>query len=499
MIEDIYNKVYSLPEAILVGEAEKKIESVLKDRIKKIYKAGQDLLIEISKEDLHQVVKELKENPELQVNRFQSIASYRSKNKDFILISLTSFIYNFSFLIKLQISDKESRGGCPEIIEMMAGFYKAFDFYRDRSELISEKSDMEIFYRDQDGLDCFDLNISADGDTVREAFADIDISRVINSGYYRDLEIYNLIAYISRFDWKAGIFPEICLCSAFEQLLQLKVPERAVYIRMVLCELYRISNHIYFISNICTSLGCDVAYNLSLLERERVLRSIEFITGARIIPNFIRIGGVKKDLNEEVLLNIKRGLPVLYRNIKKIESMIIDNFLVKERLKGIGIISKDAALSYGITGPNLRASGIRYDLRKDRDFASYKDLLFTSPIGRKGDCLDRVMVRFNEIYQSLRIINQAVKRFPKGLYIKKINLSHIEFQFESVSYGVECPHGLFKIYMELEKSNINSIIVKGPSINSLILGEEVLKGNKIEDINIILTSLDISSGEIMTD
>jgi NADH-quinone oxidoreductase subunit D len=499
MVEDIYSKEYSVPELILVGEAEKKVESVLKGKIKKINRAGQDLLIEISRENLNQVVRELKENPELQVNRFQGTALYRNKDKDFMQISLASFIYNFSFLIKLQVSQKESRRGCPEIIEELAGFYGAFDFYRDRSRLISEKSDVEIFYQDQDGLDCFDLYVSTDGDAVSKAFVDLNISKVINRNYYRNLKIYNLIAYISRFDWKAGIFPEICLCGAFEELLQLKVPERAIYIRMLLCELYRVSNHLYFISNICTSLGCDIAYNLSLLERERVLRFIEFITGARIIPNFIRIGGVKNDMGEEILLDIKKSLKLLYRNIKKIETIMIDDSMVKERLKGIGIISKDDALRYGITGPNLRASGIRYDLRKERDFASYKDFLFTSPTGRKGDCLDRVMIRFSEIYQSLRIINQAIKRFPSGTYIKRINLSHIEFQFESVSYSVECPHGLFKIYMELEKSNINSMIVKGPSINSLILSEEVLKGNKIEDINIILTSLDLSPGEIMTD
>jgi len=498
MVDDIYNKIYSSPGSILTGEVEKNLEFVLKDRIKKIYRAGQDLLIEVLKEDLHQVVKDLKENSEFKVNSFQSMATYRSKNKDFAIISLASSINNFSVLIKIEISGKELREGPAGIIDLLAGFYKAFDFYKDRRELISEKSDIEIFCWNQDGLDCFDLNISTDGDVVREAFVDIDISRVISRNYYRDLEIYNLIAYISRFDWKAGIFPELCLCSAFEELLQLKVPSRARYIRMLLCELYRISNHIYFVSNICAALGCDVAYNLSLLERERVLRLIEFITGARVIPNFIRIGGVKKDLNEEVLLIIQRNLPILYKNIRKIESTVMNDFIIKERLKNIGIIDREIALDYGISGPNLRASGIRYDLRKDKDFISYKDFLFTSPTGRTGDCLDRVLIRFNEIYQSLRIISQAVNRFPSGIYIKKINLSHIEFQFEAVSYGVECPHGVFKVYIEVEKNNINSIVVKGPSINSLILSEEIMKGNKIEDINIILTSLDISPGEIMT-
>ncbi len=500
MANEINNKIYSSPESIiLVSEAVKNLEFVLKDRIKKIYRAGQDLLVEVSKENLYQVVKELKENPELQVNSFQSMAAYSSKNKYYVMISLVSFMNSLSFLIKIEISEKELKEGYPAIIDALAGFYGAVDSYRERSKQVLEESDIEIFYQHHDGLDCFDLNISTDGNIVRKAFPDIGISRVINGSYYKDLEIYDLLAYISRFDWKAGIFPEICLCGAFEELLQLKVPLRAKYIRILLCELYRISNHVYFISNICTTLECDVAYNLSLVERERVLRIIEFITGARIIPNFIRIGGVKKDLSREVLLIVQKNLPVLYRNIKRIENMIMDDPLIKERLINVGIMNKEAAVNYGISGPNLRASGIRYDLRKDKDFISYKDFLFTSPSGRKGDCLDRILVRFNEIYQSLRIIKQVTSRFPEGLYIKRINLSHIEFKYEAISYCIECPHGLFKIYMELEKRNINTLIVMGPSINSLIFSEQVLKGNKIEDIKIVLASLDISPGEIMTE
>jgi len=176
----------------------------------------------------------------------------------------------------------------------------------------------------------------------------------------------------------------------------------------------------------------------------------------------------------------------------------MDDFLVIERLKNIGIIGKEIALDYGISGPNLRASGIRYDLRKDKDFISYKDFSFTVPISRTGDCLDRVLIRFNEIFQSLKIISQIINKFPSGAFIKRINLSRIEFQSEAVSYGIECPHGLFKIYIEVEKSNVNSLIVKGPSINSLILIEEILKENRLEDINLILTSLDISPGEIIS-
>jgi len=498
MINNIYKKIYSPPELVLMEAIGKNLEFILRDKIKNIFKAGQDFLIEVSRENLYQLLKELKENPEFKVNGFQSLDTYEIGKKNFLMLSLKSFVNNFSVLIKIEISSRELKNGCTEIVNVLEEFYEPINFYRDRSKLISENSDIKISSQSLDGLDCFDLNVSTDDDVVKEAYVDIDISRVVGNNYYKGLKIYNLIAYISRFDWKAGIFPEICLCSAFEELLQLKVPERAVHIRMLLSELYRTSNHVYFISNICNILGCDVVYGLSLLERERILKLIETITGSRIVPNFIRIGGVKKDISEKIISSIRKSLLILYKNIRRIEKIIMDDFLVIERLKNIGIIGKEIALDYGVSGPNLRASGIRYDLRKDKDFYPYKDFSFTVPIGRTGDCLDRVLIRFNEIFQSLKIIGQIINKFPSGAFIKRINLSRIEFKSEAVSYGIECPHGLFKIYIEVEKSNINSLIVKGPSINSLILSEKILKGNSLEDINLILASLDISPGEIIS-
>ncbi len=498
MVSDIYNRIYSSPKFEFMEEKEKNLESILKGKIKYISKAGLDLLIGLSKDNFYQIVKELKENPELQVNSFQSIDTYKSGENDFLIVNLKSFANDFSVLLKIEVPRGEMEKDCREIIDILEGFYGMVKFYKNRSKIISENSDVKIFPQSLDGLDCFDLDISIDGDIVKEAYIDIDISRVVGNDYYKGLELSSLIAYISRFDWKAGIFPEVCLCGAFEELLQLKVAERAKYIRMLLCELYRISNHIYFISNICNVLKHDIAYNLSLLERERVLRHIEVITGSRIVPNFIRIGGVRKDINEEVVLNIRRSLPVLFRNIRRIEKIIMNDFLVIERLKDTGTIDKGIALEYGVSGPNLRASGIRYDLRKDKDLISYKDFSFTVPIGKTGDCLDRVLIRFNEIFQSLRIISQIINKFPSGVFTNEIDLSHLEFRPGAMSCGIECPHGLFKIYIEVGKSNVNSLVVKGPSINSLILSEEILKGNKIEDISLILMSLDISPGEIIS-
>lgn len=495
MFDDIYNKIYPSTKSVFMEEAGRNIEFILKDRINSICKSGLDLLIEVPQENIYEVLKELKENPQLNINSFQNINTYKSNGKNFLFINLKSTAGGFSVLLKIEMPPEEPERNYYQIIDILKGFYRAAGFYQRRDK--SVPVDIKIPPGILDGLDCFDVDIYAEDDVVREAYINIDISGVLGSQYYKNMEIFNLIAYISRFDWKAGIFPEICLCSAFEELLQLKVTERTRYIRILIGELYRISNHIYLVSNICNILQYDIAYNLSLLERERVLRLIETVTGSRVAPNFIRIGGVRQDINEEVLLEVRRSLPVLYENIKKIEKMMVNDLMIIERLKDVGVIIKEDALEYGLTGPNLRASGIRFDSRKDENYVSYRDLSFTIPAGRTGDCLDRVLVRFAETYQSLRLVNQIMKKFPRGDYIKKINLSNLEFQPGSISYGVECPHGLFKIYMEVEKRNIKSLIIMGPSLNSLILGERVLRGSKIEDIDLILMSMDISPGEIM--
>jgi NADH-quinone oxidoreductase subunit D len=498
MFDDIYNKIYPSTEAVFMEEAGRNIELILKDKIKSVYRSGSELLIEVAKENIRDVIEELKENPELNVNSFRNINTYRSNDKNFMIINLSSTEKVFSVLLKVKISDTEAERNYFEIIDILKGFYRAAEFYQYRDKKVLDNANVKIRQGFLDGLDFFDMAIYADGDEVKEAYINIDISRVVDRQYYKGMKVFNLIAYVSRFDWKAGIFPEICFCRAVEEILQLEVPERAQYIRILLGELYRISNHIYFISNICNVLEHDVAYSLSLLERERILRIIETLTGSRIVPNFIRVGGVQKDISGEVIHNIKRSLPTFLKNIRKIEKMIMNDFMVIERLKDVGIISKEEALEAGLSGPNLRASGVRFDLRKDKDHVYYRDLSFSVPAGRKGDCLDRVSVRFAEMYQSLRLLNQVIDKIPGGSFIKKINIANLEFQPGSVSSGIECPHGIFKVYLEVEKREIKSLIIMGPSLNSLILSEQVLRGSKIEDIELILMSMDISPGEIIS-
>lgn len=498
MIEDINRDTYTPSKLVFIDRIEKNLEFYLKGKIEKIHKAGKEILIVVSFKKLGDVLNELRNNPELGLKCLNHIAFFERGSKNYLLISLTSFMENFSTIIKVELPYNISKDELKNTFNLMGNYYKPSRFYKDRKELITQYSEIKVFSQPIDGLDCFDLHILSSDDVIEKVYIDTGISDSITGNYYKDKKISEIIPHISRFDYKAGIFPELCFCLGIENLLQMKIPKRAQYIRMMLSELFRISNHIYFISSISRILGCDVIFNLSLIERERVLRIIEYITGSRIIPNFIRIGGVKKDIDKEVLNDVEIITKSLYKKIRKIEGMLLGDIVVTERLKNMGIMNKNAAIDYGLTGPNLRALGIRYDNRKNYDNFFYEDISFTVPLGRYGDCFDRILVRFKEIYQSIKIVNQIIDKMPLGVVQKAINLSHLDFPFSSIVSSMECPHGIFRIYIEVEMAKVLNLVVMGPSKNSLIMGEEILSDNKIDDINLVLASLDISCGEIIS-
>jgi NADH:ubiquinone oxidoreductase subunit D len=239
-------------------------------------------------------------------------------------------------------------------------------------------------------------------------------------------------------------------------------------------------------------------YNLALLERERTLRLIEFITGSRINPNYIRIGGVKRDINAEQVKAVEETIANLYMKIHRIETLLLDNSIISQKLKNTGPVDKNTALLCGVTGPNLRACGIRYDIRKNRNLMMYKDMSFIIALGRYGDCLERVLLRFREIYQSIKIVDQIINDLPEEHIKKLINLSDIGIPFTEIISSVECPHGVFKVFMEIQDDKILNLIVMSPSKNSIYLAEKILPGTRVEDTELILASLDINSGEIMS-
>lgn len=500
MAKELYDGIYSSHKLVFIERVEKNLEFYLKDKIVQTKRLGQEVFCIVSKENLHGVLKELRDNPEFNVGILNNINKYQNGTVTHVLINLSSVVNNFSLLLKVALYSTPGPSlnrEYVEVINIVKIYFESAIFYKEKPALESKYSDVTMFSPFIDGFDFLDIYLLTDDDVIGKAYIDTNIARVVADDFYVEKDIEKLLSYISRFDYTAGIFPELCFCIALEELMQLKVQKRVQSIRMIVSELFRISNHLHFLANICKIMGNDTVYNLTLLERERVFRVIELITGSRINPNYIRIGGIRKDLNEEKLKNIKGNLPVLAQKVSRIETMLLDNSIITGRLKDIGIIDRNTALEYGVTGPNLRSLGVRYDLRKNRNLMLYKDISFIIPLGKYGDCLDRVGVRFAEIYQSIKIVEQIANDLPEGHTKKIINLSELKFPFSSMISSIECPHGVYKIYIEVNENVISNMVLMGPSRNSLFLAEKILEGNRLEDVEIILGSLDLSCGEIV--
>jgi len=502
MAKELYDGIYSSHKQVFIERIEKILDFHLSGKIRQTKILGQEIFCEVAEENLYDTLKELRENPELDVNVLNSINKYISGGRYVVLLSLSSLPHNFSMLIKSTSGkphpDKESfTGEYNDLIVKISAIYNSALFYLEHLKAKEDFPDIIIKSQPLDGLDAFDVYLRAEQDFISEVNINTIISLVPLYSIVKNISITELITKISRFDYSAGIFPELCFCIALEELMQLKVSRRVQYIRMIISEISRISSHLDYISKMAMMLGSEIALSRVLIERERFLRLIEFITGSRIHPNYIRIGGVRKDLSEERIKNISLNMQPAFKNITGIEALLLDNTIITCKLKNIGIADRDMTLRCGVTGPNLRASGARYDLRKNRNLLLYKNISFLAVIGKYGDCLERLQIRFREIYQSINIINQLVSEIPEEHIRKLINLADLDMPFTEMVSSIECPHGVFKIFFEIKGNRVLRLVVMGPSRNSLYLAENILPGNRVEDAELILASLDLSSGEIM--
>jgi len=252
----------------------------------------------------------------------------------------------------------------------------------------------------------------------------------MHRGYEKLAEVRTypqITALVNRIDWVSGFANEIAFVTAAERLLGLEVPERAQFIRLILTEMTRISSHLLFLSSYPLELGAATPLMFALRDRERIMDLIEGVTGGRFHPNFNRLGGVKpaagggstqkkasQDLPAGFLEDTRVAIAGVYKVCDEIDGLITGNEIFAERTRGIGLISADKAMEYGVSGPNLRGSGIGFDLRKVEDYLPYDRFDWQVPVGADGDCFDRYLVRMEEIRQSASIIEQAIESIPSG-------------------------------------------------------------------------------------
>jgi NADH-quinone oxidoreductase subunit D len=334
----------------------------------------------------------------------------------------------------------------------------------------------------------------------------------MHRGYEKISEVRTypqITALINRIDWVSGYANEIPFIVAAERLMEIEVPERAQYIRLILTEMARISSHLVFMASYPLELGAATPLFFALRDRERVLDLLESVTGGRFHPNFNRIGGVKpalgsgsatrkmiQDLPKTFLPETRDAMDKVLATSDEIEDLVAGNEIILARTKGIGVIPADIAAAYGLSGPNLRASGVGFDLRKVSDYLPYDKFSFDIPIGTAGDCWDRWYVRLAEIRQSARIIQQAIDGIPAGPLQAKVP-KIIKVPKGETYVRAENPKGEMGYYLVSDGGQgPYRLKIRSASFSNISILPWILEGALIPDIIAIMGSLDFVLGDV---
>lgn len=363
-----------------------------------------------------------------------------------------------------------------------------------------------------------------DGEYIKDIEAKIGY---LHRGMEKLAESRNYQQYlplVDRVDYLSGFFNSAAYCYAVETLAGIKVPKRAEYLRLITMELNRIASHLLWLGSFLLDLGATSPLFYTLRERETILKIFEDLTGQRLMYNYYCFGGVKKDMPDGWLSQIREFCEDFPSKIDEYEKIITENPIFLARTKGIGVLTPDMALDYGITGANLRASGVKFDVRKNLPYGLYKDFNFEVPTKEEGDCYARYQVRLLEMRESVKIIQKAIERIPGGaaeklrvkrvncgcgrpecafcgddtkIFFKKINPLALKIEPKEVNIFVEAPRGLCSCYVKSNGTNMpDRVKWRTPSFSSVQILPELCRGGLYADIMAILGSFDIVLPEV---
>jgi NADH-quinone oxidoreductase subunit D len=308
-----------------------------------------------------------------------------------------------------------------------------------------------------------------------------------------------IVTLFDRLDYLANFNNELVFCMAAEKLMQLAVPERAQLIRVILSELNRICSHMVFYGAYGEDVGIlGTPFMYGFIEREQIQQLFESVSGARMMHSYFRVGGVSRDVPDDFMPRLVKTVDVLKKGIEKCDRLLSNSEILLERTVGIGVLSAQDALDFGVSGPNLRASGVPHDVRADEPYSLYDRFEFEIPVGERGDCFDRYWVRVEEMRQSIRIIEQAMKMLQPGPTMNRVH----KFGFVKPPAGdayvrAENPRGDFGVYLVSDgREQPYRVKVRAPSFCSLQALKKMTVGHYVADACVILGSLDIVLGEV---
>ena len=371
--------------------------------------------------------------------------------------------------------------------------------------------------------------LEMDGEIITKAIPDVGYLHRGDEKIAENMTYTQFIPYTDRLDYLAPLANNVAYTLAVEKLMGIdtKLTPRCQYIRVICCELARISAHLLGLGAFAMDVGALTVFMHTFTEREKLYNLFEALTGARFTTTYTRIGGVSRDTPNGWVAAVRRFCDEVVVNFDESETLLTRNRIFVDRTKDVGIISKEDAIDYGLTGPNLRGCGVDYDVRKAHPYLVYKDLDFDVPLGSVGDCYDRYLVRMEEMRQSVRIVRQCLDRIPGGpdnegkepvnipdgkivLPSKEKVLTRMEeliHHFINVTQGVNAPVGEVYFGAENPKGELGFYInsrgggtphrlkIRAPSFVNLSILPHVLPGHMMSDVVSILGSIDFVMGE----
>jgi NADH-quinone oxidoreductase subunit D len=371
--------------------------------------------------------------------------------------------------------------------------------------------------------------LELDGEIITKAIPDVGYLHRGDEKIAENMTYTQFIPYTDRLDYLAPLASNVAYALAVEKLMGIdqKLPPRCQYIRVICCELARISAHLLGVGCFAMDVGALTVFMHTFTEREKLYNLFEALTGARFTTSYTRIGGVSRDTPPGWIAAVRKFCDGVLVTIGETETLLTRNRIFVDRTKDVGLISKEDAIDYGLTGPNLRGSGVDYDVRKANPYLIYKDLEFDVPLGSVGDCYDRYLVRMEEMRQSVRLVRQCLDRIPGGadnegkepvniadgkvtLPPKSKVLTSMEeliHQFINVTQGVNAPPGEVYFGAENPKGELGFYInsrgggtpyrlkIRAPSFVNLSIMSHVLPGHMMSDVVSILGSIDFVMGE----
>ena len=367
----------------------------------------------------------------------------------------------------------------------------------------------------------FRIVLQLDGEEIVDAVPDIGYHHRAAEKMAERQTWHSFIPYTDRIDYLGGVMNNFPYVMAAEQLAGIEVPDRVKVTRIMLSELFRISSHLLFLGTFLQDVGQMSPVFYMFTDRQKIYDIIEGVCGFRMHPAWFRIGGLAQDLPQGWEKPVKNFLNWMPARLREYEKMGMKNALVKKRTRDIGSYNYEEAIDWGVTGPGLRAAGLEWDLRKQRPYSGYEQFDFDVPTGKRGDSYDRAWVRFEEMRQSLRIIEQCMKNMPAGEYkarhklttppVKDHTMHDIEtliHHFLSVSWGpvmpvgetsamVEATKGLNSYYMISDGGNMSyRTRIRTPSFPHLQMIPLLCRGMMIPDLIAILGSIDFVMADV---